>query len=1143
MLVWAKHLQRYFVSNGADKISLKSAFVSCENSDIKNFLSDFSANKIKNIYDAESLASTLQKNGSRPEVALLRLILLLVAFPDSSREISQKQHIDISTSFVTLINACYLKPELQNTLATAYSLAADYYSSQKSSQDEQSYLTTSCETLRLLAETRRDPFANDLARMLFHLGILCQENGAISEAYAAFEESRDIYQKLILEGPNQNEYDLARVLSNLGSLKSIRGNSDDALKDITDAVAICRKLNLSPKTSRKDVLALTLNKLGNIFFRERDYDSAIRTYEEAKDLYVELSKTNYKHHAADLATAFNNLGAVHGYINEFGHAQIAFEKARDIRRPLAENGNARTKVDLSETLINLGTSYFRQKKYQESMVAFKETWDIRTRLAAENPKKYGHSLAKALKHLGANEQILGKYTDALQTQTQAHKMFKALEKADPGQHIANIAGTLNSLGGFYKSMRNFTESRDAYLEALPLHQVLVNKAPERHNHSLSTTYNNLGVVNQELRQFTQARFFYEKARDIRETLVAKNSKAYSPDYAMTLSNLGVLYRMLGDTELSLGAFTAAISIRRTLVDSHWQAHAPNLASTLNNLSNLLCATANFEGAIDAGKEAFDIYTKLAVSYRYTSSIELAKTLSNLSRTWFSMGQLDLALEKQLQSRDILVNLKTENNLERHNNLAGVFTNLGTLFEANQLPIDACENFKTALHHAEAKRFNDEELFLVKGKSLAAYRYLLSETHSDSVRAFALAAALRNGNLRSNEIEHDDLTATQEILAKIDKKVGAPNILMVPTTGSAVDTLTIGLISAKSCQWWVIPCKGWSKLLAENPNKAKHSNRHKLARLIWNSLPGVLRDAIIMTLPGTGDIYISGDTNWTAFPWELLRFGFETNDYLGLHKVLPRIQSINATSLIQVLDSKSIGSGSRDVAVIAPHTTNRDLLWGVLDEVETFKEQVPKSAGILTACKVGPDATDVSLRQAIISSPALLYFSGHGNVIENEEMLKLHSENSEGLKLYENTTYFGRYQLSELANNGHEETLFTNSPLIILNSCYSGRTHDHGGLSENLVQSFLDYGAETVIASALPMQDSIGKMLSQSLFNSATLSKPTIGAQIVSMRNQIKNIAGNDTSQPTWGAWGMVHLHGNSLAKSCFLKPSSHNTGN
>ena len=97
-----------------------------------------------------------------------------------------------------------------------------------------------------------------------------------------------------------------------------------------------------------------------------------------------------------------------------------------------------------------------------------------------------------------------------------------------------------------------------------------------------------------------------------------------------------------------------------------------------------------------------------------------------------------------------------------------------------------------------------------------------------------------------------------------------------------------------------------------------------------------------------------------------------------------------------------------------------------------------------------------------------------------------------------------------------------------------------GYREDLVHAFLHHGAGAVLATALPILDDVGEALGRALFNAAALARPTIGALVVEARRQLARGACADIDSVRWGAWGMVHLHGNANATHVFAdKPSHH----
>ena len=503
---------------------------------------------------------------------------------------------------------------------------------------------------------------------------------------------------------------------------------------------------------------------------------------------------------------------------------------------------------------------------------------------------------------------------------------------------------------------------------------------------------------------------------------------------------------------------------------------------------------------------------------------LAFMLHITGRFYSATRAFDRAREVYEAARRIREKLAESDPRTYEPNLASTLNNLGNLYRDTRAFDQAREVYEAAVHLVETcQTEGSDRRYLNKGQATAAYRFLLSEAIETPARALAFAAALRDGDACSSALGMADCQATQGVLADWHQRTGRPHALLVPTSGASDDTLTLGLITAQQMQWWRLSCQGWEALFPKEKGDCPAS-RFALARKIWTSLPPALQDALAPTTSEAGEILVSGDTFWSAFPWELLRFGDGGDDFLGLHRGLARIGPILAPRLSVQLQERRLGGGNKQMAVIAPHTTGKTILTGVLGEVAALKARIPQAGGELIGCETGEAAHDGWMREALAANPAILYYSGHGGIVANEEVLLLHTEPGEG-KPQGLISYFGAYHLNNALAQGAS---FSHAPLVVLNSCVTGRTREHGGQREDLVSALLNQGAGAVIASALPIYDSVGEALGEALFSEAALTQPTMGAYLVEARRQLARGICRDTGKPTWGAWGMVHLHGNAL---------------
>ena len=427
---------------------------------------------------------------------------------------------------------------------------------------------------------------------------------------------------------------------------------------------------------------------------------------------------------------------------------------------------------------------------------------------------------------------------------------------------------------------------------------------------------------------------------------------------------------------------------------------------------------------------------------------------------------------------------------------------------------------------------DPQRHLSKGVAAHSYQFLLDEVVDSPTAAFAYAASMRDGHAQSRELGQNDLSATQRLLNCLSRRAGRDVAILVPTRGHG-DTITLGLISASNSKWWRMPSNDLTELIAEDARTADHRHQHQIARRIWHELPEALQKALAPTSPTSFEVLISGDPLWSLFPWELLRFGEGSMDYLGLHRALPRIGSILAPSLERTFAATNLGNGRR-MAIVAPHTTGTKPLLGVEIEIEALESRIPEVGGELVENDTtGSAAHDGLMRRAIKASPDMLWYSGHGAIVANEEVLVLHAETPLGDGPRDKITHFGAYQLSEIASRRGGGPLFDHASLVVLNSCMTGRVREHGGQREDLVEAFLKQGAGAVIATALPIFDSVGEALGRAMFSKSAIARKKLGDLVVEVRRQLANGVCADIDRPTWGAWGMVHLHGNAFAAGPF----------
>jgi tetratricopeptide (TPR) repeat protein len=781
-------------------------------------------------------------------------------------------------------------------------------------------------------------------------------------------------------------------------------------------------------------------------------------------------------------TAFISNISASGFfqIKDFIAAQNAFKEALKIRRELAVKEPEIYRSAIASTLGNLGILQFNRRDFSEAKKSYEESLKIKREFSTI------YSVALTLTNLGNVLLKLGEYTAAKEAFEESLEISRELSLDNMGRYKALIGQNLNSLGNLLCYLRDFSTAKGIYEEANEIFHELVLK-DSKYKKTLSMILDNHGVLLRSFSEFSKARKVFDESLEIKRELVLKDPDVYKAGIANTLNHIGNLSRHIKDFPAARKAFEEALAIRRELVIKEPDIYKPDIAIILNNLSNL------FEGSKDIQ----------------------------------SFSARRIALE---EARDIYLDLALKEPDVYRSNITGVLNNIGNL-ERDLLDSHAAnEAYEEAIRRAEIIPDNSRPIHLVKGPILDSYHYLLHTKATNSIDAFSLSVAIRNRTTRSHEIGKEVLDELQLLLKSKDKNSNTLSFLLLPTSAHN-HWLTLGLISAENAVFYTIDASNWNELIPQDMANADNIKRQFLAHSIWEELPKEVQQALRPSINVKKSIIIGGDPFWTAFPWELLCFGEGDEDYLGLHYALPRVGSILPRDIDAQLGVKAIGTGRGIVSVIAPHDTGLSPLQGVLEEIEAIRLQVDNFHGEIKTFVKGSQASEEVLVKAINEQPDILYYTGHGTIVQNEEVLVLNTDLSVK-NPFSATTLFGNHQLNILGNE-KSELLFTHSPLIVLNCCNTGRIRNYGGDREDLVSTFLNHGAGAVIATALPIHDVVGKVFSKALFSRGIVNMQSIGDQVVEVRRSMATGLCRDTKESFWGAWGMIHIHGSSDANVPF----------
>ena len=984
--------------------------------------------------------------------------------------------------------------------------------------------------------TNVDPqtYKHELATALTCIGSLYRNTGELGASREVLEEARSIRRELAEADPLIYQHELAVTLISLGNLYNSAGEFAAARDALEEARKIHSMLTNADPKIYQHCLASTLNYLGNLYWSMEDFTSALETYEEAREIYSKLAEAIPQIYQYDLANTVNNLGNIYRLKNDFAAALEAYEEAREIYSRLAEADPQAYQYDLANILLNLGNFYSSTREFTAAREAYEGARDIYSKLVEPDHHAYQRDLANSLNNLGIICEVTKDFASARDALEAARDIFSSLARSDSQAYRPNFANTLNSLGSLYINLRDFTAAHETLEEARDIYSELVKTNPQAYRRGLANTLRNLGSLYHDSRNFMAALKAYESVLDLKRSLADADPEIYQHELADILNKLGLLYLSIRDFASACEALEEARDIYSIFADADPKTYDYDLAVVLNSLGNIYRDMGDFDAARKDLEEARNIVAKLAKTDLQIYHYDLGMVLNSLGNLYIGTKDFAAAHEALEKARDVIAKLAKSDPQSYQSDLAMTLNNLGTLYRQTRDFGAMRIAYNESAMQAEAV-VHDHQRHLSKGHATAAYQFLLSESVSDSATAFAYAAAMRDGPARSNTLGQIEMNATRNLIQCIEQRIGSNVAILAPSAGHD-DTIALGLITASNCDWWHIPSKEWLHLIVEDAKTADHRVRCQLARRIWCELPQGLQMALAPVSPESPEILISGDPLWSAFPWELLRFGEGTGDYLGLHKALPRIGSILAPALERDLAATQLGKNRR-VAIVAPHTTGSTPLLGVESEIESLMSRLPQIGGELVEEEIiGSVAHEGLMRRAIDAVPDVLWYSGHGAIVDNQEVLILHAETPRGNRPQDQIVHFGAYQLGELADEKGFDVLFDHAPLVVLNSCMTGLTREHGGEREDMVKAFLRHGAGAVIATALPIFDSVGEALGRAMFSEDSIVKQTIGKSVVEVRRQLAAGICSDIDKPTWGAWGAVHLHGNAFASSPFHNP-------
>lgn len=1013
------------------------------------------------------------------------------------------------------------------------------------------------------------------------LGILLCRAGAFKRAVSELTRAVDILDRLSTIKPSLNlAHERSIALTNLGNAQQNDHMPEAALGSFEAALDVIDEVEPVPRRLMT-TKALLLNNIGILHAKRRVFDKAQSAYNEAfkiqQGLFQATSSVMIEN---EMAGTLNNIGLLHNATDQFDTAASYLEEAYTIRQRLKERSPREYLSGYAEVTSNLGMVAHRSNDLHKAIRFYKETEEayddiesmqlfptagervgllLNLALSQTNQTLYDEALdsldrsTAAIEEIeardstvlmldrGKNELAYGnifrersEYEEAIGCYQSARRRFESLRQGRPDAFIYELMLTHNNEAVSRSGLRDFAGASLHCALAKQLVLQLHERNPSAYQTSLARCCMNHGGVLTRLRQFRSARKELLQSKDLFEVLAARFPDAFNPILASVYASLAANARYTWDLMLARQYGKMGTRLYETLIGAsidnlrlHYVQCLQTFGQTLLDLGELAQAKAELGKARRAMR-------RLYLGDRAVYKGEYVNCLSQLGILYGSLRRprraelilrAALPLARELAASEPRAHTSTLSSV--YNNLGNIYANTGQFENAEAA-------YMAAIEVVENSDVEGMEKYLEKGTIPSAYKFAIFRTHNVPADAYRYALCLRE-TLTFSEAEPDSLAHALAALQKADEQNPARHMVLIPNALGR-RKLSIGVLTAVGAQWFIIDFPEWRTIDAVMTGSATIAQKRAATSMVWGRLPPEVTEALT---PGSNpkvQLAISGDENWTSFPWELMRFGTEPSDFVGLHYPLTRLSSCTPEAITHSFLGDQINStstGPRSIAILAPHTViapSQGILFPLQSAYNEAlsMEEIAGRWGMKVTLHTGEDANDRTLADALSGRHNIIHFTGHGAIGNGQEHLLLHAE-----ECPHEISYFGGEHLAATASQTDEARLLGHGPLVVLNCCLSGRTSAFGGKREDLVSKFLDAGATGVIASKQPIYATFGERIGSCLLQDDVMCQDTLSELVVKLRSRLSDhdrLSDDDNRFE----WADIHFHGLPYAPAGFL---------
>jgi tetratricopeptide (TPR) repeat protein/tRNA A-37 threonylcarbamoyl transferase component Bud32 len=533
-------------------------------------------------------------------------------------------------------------------------------------------LETALKYYRQFREQYRDEptLRAELARASYRVGIITSETGSKSEAQQALQESRDLWEQLDRDTPNNPTYQrqLAKSLRELGGLQCLYlGQPDNGLQSLHRAQVILEELARA----------------------------------EGGDAEVQR----------DLADTYTYLGRYHTEKGQSAEGLRFLEKAVALQERLASI-NPRSQHDLASTALWLGRSFERAGNPARALEYEGRARDTLEQLSQANPADLlvKHELSRAYMYLGSSYTNTGQRDQALQFCEAARVISEKLARENPTVILfqSRLAGVHDNIGRLQMTAGVFDQAARSFQQAIAIYDRLAALHPEDFDIRFwnAQYYRMLGESEIGARRFPEAQHALQRARTLAEEVLARDPRHFEAQ-----GLLARIYRYVGNVQLATGkpvealpSYQKAIELHEAQLRDNRDAFSVqvNLAISLRQLALACRQAAQLAEAEKTMQRSFDIFEKLALNQPAHTAPRrnIVRTCGELSDMQGEAGKREDARKTLERGQAVLEKLPQPDPLDLVD-LAQVRSKLSALVGSGKDPLTAAEEADRRRHADEA----------------------------------------------------------------------------------------------------------------------------------------------------------------------------------------------------------------------------------------------------------------------------------------------------------------------------------------------------------------------------------------------------------------------------------------------------------